>query len=224
MLTTRGFFGRRGVPALPRTAAMMPSESCSVYWLARQKWVANTVVLSRRVSAGLIRGTRGGGMIQQALSSFIWSVADLLRGDYKQADCGGGPSPCYSSARPTEPRFHGVGSPARADQPKAIKRMNPMRFSFTALATLVVLVAACPPSLAAASCGGDFGGWLAAFKLLSRRSPGGGAWRTPDHRLAGAVSVRAWFSGQLLERQKACENLSDRVDFSLWTPQLRTLS
>jgi type I restriction enzyme M protein len=25
---------------------------------------------------------------QQALSSFIWSVADLLRGDYKQADYG----------------------------------------------------------------------------------------------------------------------------------------
>ena len=27
-------------------------------------------------------------MNQQALSSFIWSVADLLRGDYKQADYG----------------------------------------------------------------------------------------------------------------------------------------
>ena len=27
-------------------------------------------------------------MNQQALSSFLWSVADLLRGDYKQADYG----------------------------------------------------------------------------------------------------------------------------------------
>lgn len=27
-------------------------------------------------------------MNQQALSSFIWSVADLLRGDYKQSDYG----------------------------------------------------------------------------------------------------------------------------------------
>lgn len=27
-------------------------------------------------------------MSQQALSSFIWSVADLLRGDYKQSDYG----------------------------------------------------------------------------------------------------------------------------------------
>src|SRR6202040_1862481 len=30
----------------------------------------------------------GGTMNQQSLSSFIWSVADLLRGDYKQADYG----------------------------------------------------------------------------------------------------------------------------------------
>ena len=28
------------------------------------------------------------GMNQQALSSFIWSVADLLRGDYKQSEYG----------------------------------------------------------------------------------------------------------------------------------------
>ena len=27
-------------------------------------------------------------MNQQALSSFLWSVADLLRGDYKQSDYG----------------------------------------------------------------------------------------------------------------------------------------
>ena len=27
-------------------------------------------------------------MNQEALSSFIWSVADLLRGDYKQSDYG----------------------------------------------------------------------------------------------------------------------------------------
>jgi len=27
-------------------------------------------------------------MSQQSLSSFIWSVADLLRGDYKQSDYG----------------------------------------------------------------------------------------------------------------------------------------
>ncbi|RYG89020.1 MAG: SAM-dependent DNA methyltransferase, partial [Alphaproteobacteria bacterium] len=27
-------------------------------------------------------------MNQQALSAFIWSVADLLRGDYKQSDYG----------------------------------------------------------------------------------------------------------------------------------------
>ena len=27
-------------------------------------------------------------MNQQTLSAFIWSVADLLRGDYKQADYG----------------------------------------------------------------------------------------------------------------------------------------
>jgi hypothetical protein len=31
-----------------------------------------------------------GHMNHQALSSFIWSVADLLRGDYKQSDCGKG--------------------------------------------------------------------------------------------------------------------------------------
>src|SRR5690242_3924126 len=30
----------------------------------------------------------GGCMNHQALSAFIWSVADLLRGDYKQADYG----------------------------------------------------------------------------------------------------------------------------------------
>ncbi|MCF6101811.1 type I restriction-modification system subunit M N-terminal domain-containing protein [Mesorhizobium muleiense] len=28
------------------------------------------------------------GLNQQQLSSFIWSVADLLRGDYKQTDYG----------------------------------------------------------------------------------------------------------------------------------------
>lgn len=32
-------------------------------------------------------------MNQQSLSSFIWSVADLLRGDYKQSDYGKG-VPC----------------------------------------------------------------------------------------------------------------------------------
>jgi hypothetical protein len=31
---------------------------------------------------------RGGTMNHQTLSSFIWSVADLLRGDYKQSDDG----------------------------------------------------------------------------------------------------------------------------------------
>jgi len=31
---------------------------------------------------------RSGALNQQALSSFLWSVADLLRGDYKQADYG----------------------------------------------------------------------------------------------------------------------------------------
>jgi type I restriction enzyme M protein len=30
----------------------------------------------------------GATLNQQALSSFIWSVADLLRGDYKQSDYG----------------------------------------------------------------------------------------------------------------------------------------
>src|SRR5271168_264715 len=32
--------------------------------------------------------TPGGLMNHQALSSFIWSVADLLRGDYKQSEYG----------------------------------------------------------------------------------------------------------------------------------------
>ena len=33
--------GHQGAGVAERTAALMPSESCSVYWLARQKWVAN---------------------------------------------------------------------------------------------------------------------------------------------------------------------------------------
>jgi hypothetical protein len=39
-----------------------------------------------------------------------------------------------------------------------------MRFSFIALVVLIVWAAAGQPSFAAASCGGDFGEWLAAFK------------------------------------------------------------
>src|SRR5690606_21032565 len=47
---------------------------------------------SRAWSFGYIVPTlfagRGFSLNQQALSAFIWSVADLLRGDYKQADYG----------------------------------------------------------------------------------------------------------------------------------------
>jgi hypothetical protein len=53
---------------------------------------------TRQVSDKLPTGRSDGSMFryrqgiaalnQQALSSFLWPVADLIRGDYKQADCG----------------------------------------------------------------------------------------------------------------------------------------
>jgi len=46
-------------------------------------------VLAKPPVADSLSGCQGDGKLnQQALSAFIWSVADLLRGDYKQADYG----------------------------------------------------------------------------------------------------------------------------------------
>src|SRR5271156_4046991 len=59
-------------------------------------WAAPTVALAANPqsaqNAAIINtrncGISGGFVNHQALSSFIWSVADLLRGDYKQSDYG----------------------------------------------------------------------------------------------------------------------------------------
>ena len=63
--------------------------------------------------------------------------------------------------------------------------MLPMRFSFIALVVLIVWAAAGQPSFAAASCGGDFGEWLAGFKKDA--SAAGISQGTLSSALAGVV-------------------------------------
>ena len=52
----------------------------SVFVAFRKQSVSDPIEVKRQVSTPI--------MTQQELSSFIWSVADLLRGDYKQSDYG----------------------------------------------------------------------------------------------------------------------------------------
>ena len=53
-------------------------------------WPAGKVLLPSLPQAGQSGGKNFGNIAlnQQALSAFLWSVADLLRGDYKQSDYG----------------------------------------------------------------------------------------------------------------------------------------
>ncbi|WP_197171031.1 hypothetical protein [Novipirellula aureliae] len=75
--------------------AISDTSRCIGCWAASETRITDPAVVGDGIhkggkSAKLLRhGCRvcsSEKMIQQNLSSFIWSVADLLRGDYKQSE------------------------------------------------------------------------------------------------------------------------------------------